>query len=343
MKLIRKKTLQRIVLVALAAAVIVLGLIALHFATKQEPENRDVTAESAADPYAGDDDIARISYKGKWYQQKQNCRTFLLIGVDETGEQKDYGSNINHAQSDFLLLLVVDDEKKTYSGLHLNRDTMTDIPVIGIKGDYAGTRVAQLALAHTYGSGLNDSCEYTTEAVSDLLFGAEIDHYAALSIDSIGVLNDQVGGVSVTIPVDMTGLDPAMSKGAEVKLNAKQAEYFVRARYGVADQTNLDRMKRQRIFLDAWKHTALSKAQDDAEFALNLAVSLSDYLVSDMTVNQLSDFADTLIEYEDMGVQETSGESTLGKEYMEFYVDKEALQAQVIDLFYEEDTAVSDN
>ena len=340
MKLIRKKTLQRVILILLAAAVIVLGLIALNYVTKPEPEDIAQQTEMNRDPYAEDDDIARVFFRGKWYKQKQNCRTFLLIGVDELGGQKDYGGNINHAQSDFLMLLVADDENRTYSGLHLNRDTMTDIPVIGVMGDRAGTTVAQLALAHTYGSGLNDSCEYTVEAVSNLLFGVGIDHYAAISIDSIGILNDQVGGVTVTVPVDMTEYDAAMAEGAEVKLNAKQAEYFVRSRYGLENSTNLDRMKRQRTYLNAWKQTALQKAEQDAEFTLNLAVSLADYLVSDMTANQLSDFANTLIEYEDLGVEETSGESVLGETYMEFYVDEEKLQEQVIDLFYEEDLSI---
>ena len=338
MKLIRRKTLHRIYFVVLAAAVFAAGLLAVkYFAKPKQVKEQPTAAVQPEDPYAADDDVARIYFQNRWYKQKQNCRTVLLIGVDDRGEQQDYGGNINHAQADFLLLLVVDDGEKTYTALQLNRDTMTDIPVIGLKGEYAGTKVAQLALAHTYGSGLQDSCEYTAEAVSDLLFGTRIDHYAALSMDSVGVLNDQVGGVTVQVPVDMTQYDPALENGAEVTLNAAQAELFVRARQGLADETNLYRMERQRIFLNAWKQAALPRARQDADFALELAMNLSEYLVSDMTANQISDFANNLTEYTDLGVQETSGQSAVGEKYMEFHIDREALERQVVELFYEED------
>ena len=89
--------------------------------------------------------------------------------------------------------------------------------------------------------------------------------------------------------------------------------------------------------MDAWKQAALTRAQQDADFALDMAVTLSDYLVSDMTVNQMSDFANDLIEYTDLGVQETAGQNTMGEEYMEFHVDRDALERQVVSLFYEED------
>ena len=37
--------------------------------------------------------------------------------------------------------------------LHINRDTMTDIPTLDIYGDPSGSVYGQLALAHTYGKG----------------------------------------------------------------------------------------------------------------------------------------------------------------------------------------------
>lgn len=289
-----------------------------------------------SNPYEDDDGVARIFYEGEWYIPK-DIETILVLGVDDAGKQKDYGSNINHAQADFLLLLLVDHESKQYTALQLNRDTMTEITVIGAAGDYAGTTTAQLALAHTYGSGLEDSCEYTVEAVSKLLYGIEIDHYAALSMDAIGVMNDQVGGVTVTVPVDMTKYDAALAEGATVTLNAKQAELFVRSRKDVDDSTNLSRMKRQQVFMSAWKKAMLSRVEKDAGFALESVLKIADYLVSDMTAFELSDFANAVAEYEDQGIKETVGENVVGDPYMEFYVDEDSLYQQVIDLFYQLD------
>ena len=44
----------------------------------------------------------------------------------------------------------------------------------------------QLALAHTYGSGEEDSCENTVLAVENLLYGVGIDHYVSLTMDGGG-------------------------------------------------------------------------------------------------------------------------------------------------------------
>jgi LCP family protein required for cell wall assembly len=214
---------------------------------------------------------------------------------------------------------------------------MTEITTIGALGDYAGTVVAQLALAHTFGSGLKDSCQYTVEAVSNLLFGVDIDHYVALSMDAIGVMNDQVGGVTVTVPVDMTVVDPSFTEGATVTLDAAQAEAFVRTRKDVDDSSNLSRMKRQQVYMSAWKQAALTKMSSDSGFALESILAISAYMVSDMSVFDLSDFANSMAEYTDQGIQETEGEAVLGDEYMEFYVDEDALYQQVISLFYQPD------
>lgn len=338
MGIIKKKTLLRVFIVLMVIACFALALIAVdHFAHITGPDEGADEEQSVqvSDPYEDDDGVARIFYNGQWYVPRQGTETVLVMGVDDSGEQKDYGSNINHAQADFLLLMILDNEKRQYSALQLNRDTMTEITVIGALGDYAGTTVAQLALAHTYGSGLEDSCQYTVEAVSKLLLGTKIDHYAALSMDAIGIMNDKAGGVTVTVPDDMTMYDAALSEGATVTLSGKQAETFVRARKDVDDSTNLSRMKRQQLFMSAWKDAMREKVESDSGYALETVLLISDYLVSDMSAYELADLANAVADYEDQGTYETKGENVLGETYMEFYVDEDALYEQVIELFYE--------
>jgi LCP family protein required for cell wall assembly len=342
---LQRKTLLRIIVVLIVIVLFALALFAVDRFTAnriEESSPAPTASQTVQDPYEDDDGVARVFYNGAWYSLKEDIETILVMGVDDSGEQRDYGSNINHAQADFLLLMIIDDAAQSYCALQLNRDTMTDITVVGTVGDIVGTRVAQLALAHTYGSGLADSCCYTVKAVSELLHGVEIDHYAALSMDAIGIMNEQVGGVTVTVPVDMSTYDEALTQGATVTLNADQAEIFVRCRKDVDDSTNLSRMKRQQLFMAAWKDQVRAKAESDSNFALELVLSISDYLVSDMSAFALSDFASAMIDYEDQGTLETQGESVLGEEYMEFYVDEDALYQQVIDLFYELDPTDSD-
>ena len=51
--------------------------------------------------------------------------------------------------------------------IQLNRDTMTEIQILGVNGEPAVTMTGQLALAHTYGSGEEDSCENTVLACGE--------------------------------------------------------------------------------------------------------------------------------------------------------------------------------
>ena len=72
---------------------------------------------------------------------------------------------------------------------------MVDIPVLSLNGKPIGTVNAQLALSHTYGSGLHDSSENALKTVSDLLCGIPIYQYMTMNMDVVSILNDSVGGV----------------------------------------------------------------------------------------------------------------------------------------------------
>ena len=92
---------------------------------------------------------------------------------------------------------------------------MTQIRILGVTGEPAGTFTGQLALAHTYGSGEEDSCENTVLAVSNLLYGMEIDHYVSLTMDGVALLNDLVGGVTVEVLDDFSGIDDSPGAGGD--------------------------------------------------------------------------------------------------------------------------------
>ena len=277
-----------------------------------------------------------ISFDGHQYVPKKNIESILVMGVDEADTQKDSELYVNNNQADFLMLMVIDHEAKTYRTLQINRDTMTDIPTLGLNGEFIDYQKGQIALAHAYGSGLEDSCENEVDAVSRMLYGITIDHYVSLSMPAIAEINDAVGGVTVTITDDFTEVDPNFKEGEAITLHGKQAETFVRARKDVADQTNINRMSRQLTYMHAWKAKALECMQSDNMFAFNLVLTLSDYMISDMSAQQLSEFANYMQEYTDEGVLQTEGESVKGERFMEFYVDETSLQNNVFELYYEQ-------
>ena len=172
-------------------------------------------------------------YNGGWYARRDKYA--------ET-EESNY---LNNEQSDFLMLLVINKETGACTPIQLNRDTMTKIQILGVRGDVAGTFTGQLALAHTYGSGERDSCLNTAEAVSNLLYGVGIDHYISITMDGVAILNDLVGGVEVEVMDDFSSIDSTLVQGETVTLMGNHALTYVRTRGGLEDSSNLRRMERQ--------------------------------------------------------------------------------------------------
>ena len=274
-----------------------------------------------------------ITVDGVEYFPRQDITVMMLLGIDEAGPVKDSGSYNNTGEADVVSLAVFDEKAKSYTVLMLNRDTMLDIPVLGIGGKPAGTRYGQLALSHTYGSGLKDSCENTRAAVSDFLYGLEIDYYLAMNMDAIALLNDAVGGVQVSVTDDFSAIDSTIPMG-EVRLTGEQALSFIRTRQGLGDQLNLSRMKRQETYMEGF-FTALNGSLDGSDsFVLETYDTLSPYLVSDCPAKTLNSFANRYAEYTFEEIISPAGENRVGSEYMEFYVDEMALQELVLQLFY---------
>ena len=305
---------------------------------KKQKEDEATSAPSSSweNPYETEEIDPVIYFDGKPYVHKKNLETFLFMGIDKYGESEVVTGFRNHEQVDVLMLCVIDHDAKTYQVLQINRDTYTKIPRIGAAGDRVGEVDAQIALAHTYGTGQKDSCEYTAEAVSMLLMDEKVDHYISLKLDSIAILNKSVGGVEVTIPVDMTMVDPEMQKDKTMVLSDKQAEFFVRSRGKLEDDTNVSRMGRQDTYLHAWREKAKQKMNADAGFALDLIADLSYYMVADQDLNGLSKLSGYLADYEYLGKIKIDGETKNGQEFLEFYPDQEALKKTVMNLFYEE-------
>ena len=303
--------------------------------SQREEHNSGAVAGTAEDHTNAPDERAHISFEGAWYALRDHMETLLFIGVDKYEVSQDAEGYRNSQQADFLLLLVFDTENKTYSALHLNRDTMTDIQVIGTFGDAAGTITGQLALSHTYGTGKEDSCRNTVKAVNNLLYGTTIDHYVSLTMNAVTILNDSIGGVTVEVLDDFSGIDDTLIKGETVTLRGDQALTYVRTRKDLDDSSNLHRMELQRQYIFALMDQYHSAMDQTSDLFLTTLWKVNEYMVSDCTVNQLSRYNTMLDEYTFGEYYTTEGEAIVGDEFMEYYIDEEALQKTLIDLFYE--------
>lgn len=276
-----------------------------------------------------------LEHDGVEYVLRENVETFLVLGLDKFDGASSADSYNNDKQADFLMLFVFDNDAKRYTAIHINRDTMVEMNVLGVAGNKVDTVYKQIALSHTYGNGRDVSCHNTANSISSLLLGVKVSHYASLTMDSVAVMNDLVGGVEVLIEDDFTGIDDTLVKGETVRLKGDQALNYVRTRQGLEDSSNSTRMQRQQQYINALCDALSKCAEEDDEFIVDVSVKMSDYLISDRSVTQLQDLANKFSQYEFTGVESLEGESVLGKEFMEFYPNQESVKDMVIELFYE--------
>ena len=274
-----------------------------------------------------------IERDGVKYFPRQDITVVMILGIDQMGKVESSNSYNNPGASDMVALLVFDEKNKESRILCLNRDTMLEMPILGIGGKKAGTAFQQLALSHTYGSGLADSCENTRETVSNFLYGLQIDYYVSMNMDAIAILNDAVGGVTVTVKDDFSDLDPTIGMG-EVTLFDQQAITFVRGRGGVGDQLNVSRMERQKAYLGGFMEAFAAKKDVGISFLLDAYEQAGPYMVTDCSVTVLQDITQRYSDYPIVEIISPEGENRKGEIYMEYYVNEQKLDELILRLFY---------
>lgn len=269
------------------------------------------------------------------YAPRKDIETILVMGTDKFERPDDNRAYVNNMQCDFLLLLVVDKTNEKIIPIHLNRDTMTKINRLGVFGGAVGSYEGQLALAHAYGSGGSDSDLNAVRAVSNFLEGVQIDHYMCFTMDSVAVVNDAVGGVTVTIEDDFSDVDPTLIQGETMTLMGDQALHFVRYRHYVGDMTNLSRMVRQRQYMSNLYEKVIEAAKADDSFVQRIVFKLGDGFQTNCTVTQMENLFELAKSYSFEPFVTIEGEAIKGEVFMEFYADPDSVHEVVQTYFYE--------
>lgn len=273
-----------------------------------------------------------IERDGIEYFPRQDITVILLLGIGEWGEAMP--SEPNEACAvDMITLLLFDEKQKDVTMLSLNRDTMLTMPKLDEQGMERGEAYRQLTYSHKFGTGMEDSCENVKKTVSNFLGGIRIDYYVSMRLDAISIVNDAVGGVTVTVTDDFADTDPTITKGL-CTLRGKQAVTYVQSRQTVGDGLNVSRMNRQKDYMDALLGALREKVKESELFAVETYEKIAPYIVTDCSANGISGM---MQRYSDYAVSEyvtPEGESVLGEKYYEFYPDEEKLDELIIRLFY---------
>ena len=298
-KLAKKLATVVAVFVIVCTATVVIG----HIVDNQKMNTGQKDAAAASDIVK----INGVECKPNW-----DVQTYLFIGEDDRGVKTRKTESDGTGQSDVLELLVIDTKKNTYHKLPINRDTITDVKSLDDDGSYLATTKTQIALAHANGDGMELSRENTGDAVSNMLYGIRIEGYISLNMDSIKILNHLAGGVPVTIEDDFSQSDPSLVMGQNITLTDDQAMHYVHDRMNVGDGTNECRMRRQKAYVDALFPLYKAKLQADSGFINEFYNDLSDYMVTDMSVGEMGNVANMIMNSEDKGELSIKGTNAIG-------------------------------
>lgn len=274
-----------------------------------------------------------ITEDGVDYFPRQDIRVILLMGVDQEGVVQA-SDEPNHGNAvDMVALMVIDEAAQACTVLNINRDTMLDMPVLNEKGLEIDTFHGQLAYSHTYGTGVEDSCENTRKTVSNFLYGIPIDYYIAMNMDAVAILNDAVGGVPVNVVDDFSEVDKTIPMG-QVTLMGEQARTFVQTRWNVSEDLNLARIERQKEYMEQFAKQFRAAVNMGENFILTTYDEVAPYLVSDLPVSTLTGMVERYQAYPITRMLSLEGENVLGRTYYEFYPDEEKLHDLILELFY---------
>lgn len=278
-----------------------------------------------------------IRYKGVHYRYNQDILTFLFLGIDKMSEIGAVKDGYDGGQSDAIFLLVLDPHQKNATVIGIPRDTMTEIEVYDGAGVYVGTTTAQITLQHGYGDGAQLSCERSVQAVSRLFYGLPVHGYCAINMGAIPLLNDAVGGIDLQCLETLDFSDFHAKEGEQLHLKGMDAYYYLHNRDTDSFNSAGRRLQRQKQYLTAYASAVLETIKTDLTFPVTLYNTLSKYMVTDISIDELGYMVPQMAGYtfsgEDMHILQ--GETVEGEKFEEFHVNETALYELILNVFYE--------
>lgn len=322
------------------AIVVVLAIAAVGVtlaATGGEKKKKTVTSTPAGETTESHEDWGnRLVYKGKNYRRNENLSTILFLGVDKEYEDQDWekyedaesGVMGNAGRADTIILFILDDETQTTRMLSISRNSMTDVDMYDMKGNYKYSVPYQINMQYAFGDSPSKSLFLTKRTVGELLYNIRIDGALALTLDGIRDVVDRLGGIELTMPEDYSYIDERYTEGTTITLNGAEMEHFIRYR-GKEMGANEERVRRTSWIIQAVFQEL--KAKGAMSFIEQIIDSHPDYITSDCEGELLKKLSKYQIEDEKYTVP---GETVKGGVYDEYHVDDEALQELIVDLLY---------
>ncbi len=174
------------------------------------------------------------------------AKNILLLGSDSRkGSNSAYGHDEGGSRADTAILLHLSADRHSATGVSLPRELMVDLP--GCRqadGSHTRPQFGQFNWAFQFGGA---ACTIRTV---EQLTGVRVDHHLVVDFAGFKSLVDTVGGVDVCLPGAVRDRDAKLDLPAgRQTLGGEDALGFVRARHGLGNGSDTDRMHRQQQFL----------------------------------------------------------------------------------------------
>lgn len=274
------------------------------------------------------------------YKYNADTRNYLIIGTDLSGNGEDDSEEYHGSMADFLLVVAINRIDNTYAFLQIDRDTVTQVPMMAEDGKAYSSRNMQICTAHWYGGNPEQSCENTVNAVSKLLGGIPFEGYYEMNMEDIPRLNHSVGGVTITVQGNLTNADPTLIDGETITLTDEQAYNYVHARMDVGDGSNKERMQRQNEYMNSFLQKVIDRTKEDPGFPNDMFKEMKQYLITDLNGTDISRILNRISQGENLGIKSFEGAHKLGQllddgiDHQEFYIDLDSYYEVMDELYH---------
>ncbi len=318
---------KKLIIILSIILVLAISLVSCYFIVIKIGENKLRDSLSNTDGDMGSDmygDEADAYHNGKAYYYNNELINILLIGVD-----RDETIDKDGHQADVLFLVSADMKNKKAKILAIPRNTLTDIEVYDMNGEFLATDFKQICLSYAYGSNDEQCSQLTQKAVSRLLYNINISGYYTIFMDSVEEIVDSVGGVKVTVPQDMTSVNPKWKKNANVTISGKNALKYLVYR----EESSNDRLQRQKQFVTSFITSAKRAVGKNISLPLTMYNKLAKNTVTDVDGTSAVYLASEIIGA-DFEILQIAGKVGFDGQFETFEVDEKTLYEMVLDVFY---------
>ncbi|REE98396.1 LCP family protein [Thermomonospora umbrina] len=206
-------------------------------------------------------------------EKLNDAMNILLLGSDtREGGNAKYGKTMRNdpPRSDTMILLHLSPGGEQAMGISFPRDLMVPIPTCTARD---GSKVPASSVAMINESFTRGGAVCTVQTIEGIT-NVHIDHFLQVDFTGFKNITSAVGGVEVCLPRDVDDRQAKLrlSKGRHT-IKGETALAFVRARKGLGNGSDIDRIKRQQQFMGSLAKKAMSAGVLSNPVKLNALLS----------------------------------------------------------------------